>query len=136
MECGLLPISQHALRFFERVSYHAYEGPAFDLGEQARLIEHLDANDVMMLTNHGSLTVGRSIPHAFNIAYFLECACRIQIDALAGGGPLIVPERKAGEAVEMSVRPDADNKHGVMDGMREWPALLRQIDRADPSYRN
>jgi ribulose-5-phosphate 4-epimerase/fuculose-1-phosphate aldolase len=134
MKSGLLPISQHALRFFERIGYHDYEGPALNQDERGRLVANIGDNDVMLLRNHGTLAVGRSVPEAFNIAYFLECACRIQVDALAGGGALHVPGRVACEAVELSTRPDPQNKHGVMDGMREWPALLRQIDRIDPSY--
>lgn len=135
MKCGLLPISQHALRFYQRVSYHDYEGPAVDLGERRRLVEHMGSNDVMLLRNHGSLTLGRSIPEAFNIAYFLEMACRIQIDAMAGGA-VEVPSPAACEAVERSVRPDPANPIGVMDGSREWPAMLRLLDRSDKSYAN
>jgi ribulose-5-phosphate 4-epimerase/fuculose-1-phosphate aldolase len=86
MQCGLLPVSQHALRFFECMSYHDYEGPALKLDERARLVEHLGDNDVMLLRNHGTLTLGRTIPQAFNTAYFLECACRIQVDAMASSG--------------------------------------------------
>jgi ribulose-5-phosphate 4-epimerase/fuculose-1-phosphate aldolase len=131
---GLLPLTQTALRFHGRVSYHEYEGPAVDLAERARLIEHLGDNEVMLLRNHGALAVGRSIPDAFNIMYFLEMACRAQIDALAGNQELIYPSAASCSAVERSLRDDPSNKHGAMDGMREWPAMLRQAQRIDPSF--
>jgi ribulose-5-phosphate 4-epimerase/fuculose-1-phosphate aldolase len=134
MKCGLLPITQTALRFYNRVSYHAYEGPAVNLAERARLVEHLGENDVMLLRNHGALAVGRSIADAFNVMYFLEMACRAQIDALAGNQELVFPSVEASEAVKQACRPDPSNKHGTMDGLREWPAMRRLASRLDPSF--
>lgn len=134
MKCGVLPITQTALRFFHTLSYHDYEGPALDISERQRLIDDLGATDVMILRNHGSLVVGRTVPEAFNIAYYLEMACRTQIDALAGGGELIFPAREACDAVAATVKPSPTNPAGGSDGSRDWPALLRMLDRVDPSY--
>ena len=134
MKCGVLPITQTALRFYHSLSYHDYEGPAVDTDERKRPIADLGPNDVMMLRNHGSLVVGRTIPEAFNIAYYLEMACRTQIDALAGGGELIFPPKETHDAVGRSVEPSPDNPLGSSDGSRDWPALLRILDRIDPHY--
>lgn len=134
MKCGVLPITQTALRFYHSLSYHDYEGPAVDVDERQRLIADLGSTDVMILRNHGSLVIGRTIPEAFNIAYYLEMACRAQIDALAGGGELIYPPKEAREAVEASVRPSPTNRLGGSDGSRDWPAMLRMLDRIDPTY--
>ena len=71
MKCGLLPLTQTAMRFHNRVSYHDYEGPAIDLDERQRLVRDLGTNDVMMLRNHGILACGRSVAEAFNILYWL-----------------------------------------------------------------
>ncbi|MGE3978845.1 MAG: class II aldolase/adducin family protein [Nitrospira sp.] len=133
MKCGLLPISQHSLRFFERVSYHDYEGPALNLDERKRLIDDLGYNDVMILRNHGTLNIGRDIPEAFCMAICLEWACRIQVDALAGGGELTIPSRAASEArAALRSRPvDAEN---ARSGSLEWSAMLRILEKNDPSY--
>src|SRR6185312_9743091 len=65
MKCGLLPLTQTAMRFHGKVSYHPYEGPAIDLAERARLVRDLGQNDAMFLTNHGILACGRSVAEAF-----------------------------------------------------------------------
>ena len=55
---GLLPLSQHAMRFTGCVSYHDYEGIALDVDERERLVRDLGRNDAMILRNHGLLTCG------------------------------------------------------------------------------
>src|ERR1700722_540273 len=55
MECGLLPLSQQAMRFYEHVSYHDYESVALELDERKRLIDDLGENNVLFLRNHGLL---------------------------------------------------------------------------------
>lgn len=136
MQCGLLPLSQIAMRFYNRISYHDYEGPAVDLDERARLVADLGDTDAMLLRNHGTLVVGRTVPEAFNLIYFLEMACQAQVDTLAGGLPYILPATAAAEKAMSVMRPDNDSPHGSMDGSREWPAMIRMMDRKDPSFRN
>jgi ribulose-5-phosphate 4-epimerase/fuculose-1-phosphate aldolase len=134
MQCGLLPVSQQALRFYNRTSYHDYEGPAVDLDERARLVEHLGSNDVMFLRNHGTVVVGRTVAEAFNIIYFLEQACKIQVDLMAAQQGIVFPSAHACESAAYVMKPTGDEAHGSMDGSREWPAMLRILDRKDPSY--
>ena len=136
MQCGLLPLSQIAMRFYDRISYHEYEGPAVDLDERARLVADLGKNDAMLLKNHGTLVVGRSVAEAFNLAYFLEMACQAQVDTLSSGMPYSLPAKAAAEKAASVMRPDNDSPHGSMNGTREWPAMLRMMDRKDPSFRN
>ncbi|SOE95882.1 Ribulose-5-phosphate 4-epimerase/Fuculose-1-phosphate aldolase [Burkholderia sp. D7] len=88
---GLLPITQHALRYYNRIGYHAYEGIALDLDERERLIRNLGQHDAMILRNHGLLAAGRTIAHAFVNIHFLERACQAQVKAMAGGGRLTFP---------------------------------------------
>ncbi|MFT4510052.1 class II aldolase/adducin family protein [Caballeronia sp. 15711] len=88
---GLLPITQHALRYYNRIGYHAYEGIALDLDERERLIRNLAQHDAMILRNHGLLAAGRTIAHAFVNIHFLERACQAQVKAMAGGGRLTFP---------------------------------------------
>ncbi|WP_426956759.1 class II aldolase/adducin family protein [Muricoccus radiodurans] len=89
---GLLPISQHALKFYGCLSYHGYEGIALDLDERERLIADLGpTNKAMILQNHGLLVGGRTIAEAWNQIYYLERACQAQVAALAGGAELVFP---------------------------------------------
>lgn len=135
MPQGLMPISQTALRFLGRTGYHDFEGPAIDEGERARLIAALGSNDALILRNHGLLTVGRTIPEAFLLMQRLETACQIQVSALAGGAPVISSEESQRRTAEL-FNPKTGSKEVSVAGTLEWPALLRQIDRIDPGYRD
>jgi len=91
---GLLPISQHALKFYKQISYHDYEGVALSTDERERLIHDLGNNRVMILRNHGLLAAGDSVQRAFHEIYFLERACQAQIKALSGGVELHYPSEQ------------------------------------------
>jgi len=90
---GLMPLSQTAMRFAGHVAYHEYEGPAFNRGERERLVADLGDKNAMILRNHGLLVCAPSIPQAFNLIYWLEQACKIQIDILSCNRPLHVPSK-------------------------------------------
>lgn len=132
---GLLPISQTALRFLGRTGYHDFEGPAIDEGERVRLVAALGDNDALVLRNHGLLTVGRSIAEAFLLMQRLETACRIQVAALAGGAP-VVPSEESRRRTAALFSPRTGSADVSIAGTREWPALLRQLDRDDDTYRH
>lgn len=134
---GLLPLSQFAMRFYNRQAFHDYEGVAIDLDEQTRLVRDLGPHKVMLMRNHGILTVGRTPGEAFMLLYYFERAARIQLDmqaAAAAGSRLVMPPA---DVCEKAARQFWE-QHGdiLAPGEREWPALMRQLDRADPSYRN
>ena len=130
-EQGLLPISQHAMRFYGNVAYHDYEGLALELDEQARLTRDLGGHKAMILRNHGLLTCGASIPETFDYMYYLERACQTQISALAGGAKLRIPAPAVAEkvAAQFKALPYKPRRP-------EWKALLRMLDKMDPSYKN
>ena len=129
LECGLLPISQFALQFYNRVAYHDYEGLALDLSERERLIKDLGDKNVMVLRNHGLLTVGRTIAEAFTLMFYFEKACKVQILAQSTGSPLIIPSEDVCNKSMM-----AQNVDDL--GQLKWQALIRMLDREDPSYRD
>jgi ribulose-5-phosphate 4-epimerase/fuculose-1-phosphate aldolase len=129
---GLLPISQQSLFALASIGYHDYEGVALNEEEKPRLVADLGDKQVLILRNHGLLTVGRSVAEAFLATYNLQRACEIQIHAQAGGAALapIPPPILAGIARQLGV---------VTKGMGAgivWPGLLRKLDRIDPSYRD
>lgn len=135
---GLLPLSQFAMRFYQRQAFHDYEGVAIDRDEQARLIAHLGQHPIMLMRNHGLLTVGRTPGEAFMLLYYFERAAKIQLQmqaAMAGAsGPIVFPNH---DVCEKAARQFWEQKGDILiAGEREWPAFLRQLDHRDPSYRS
>ena len=131
MKCGLLPISQHAMRIQREVTSHDYEGIALDMDERVRMAKDLGkTSKAMILRNHGLLTLGETVREAFEIMYYLDCACQIQVDAMAGGmeNVLEMSKQAADDAAKTFVRPNRPSVH------KDWPALLRLLDRKGSNY--
>jgi ribulose-5-phosphate 4-epimerase/fuculose-1-phosphate aldolase len=128
---GLLPLSQFAMRFYQRQAFHDYEGVAIDLDEQARLVRDFGTHPVMLLRNHGVLTVGRTAAEAFMLLYYFERAARIQLQmqaaAAGGAGSIVVPPH---EVCERAARQFWEQQGDILiAGEREWPALTRKLTR-------
>ncbi|MBI1186884.1 MAG: class II aldolase [Alphaproteobacteria bacterium] len=130
--CGLLPVTQHAMMVAGELAYHGYEGIAFDLEERERLVADLGDKHCMLLRNHGTLAVGPSCAAAWLVMYFLERACTMQIRAQGAGDPLEQPNQGVAEKVHAQSASLFDGRAGAFT----WPALLRKLDRIDPSYRD
>jgi ribulose-5-phosphate 4-epimerase/fuculose-1-phosphate aldolase len=129
-KCGVLPISQQSTFVLSSLAYHDYEGVALRDDEKSRLQADLGDANFLMLRNHGLLTVGRTVADAFLFMYLFDSTCRIQIDAQAGGELIQVnPAILRGMAQVMKTATS-----GLGAGIA-WPALLRKLDRMDPSYR-
>lgn len=130
---GLLPLSQHALAYYSRVVYHEYEGVALDLDEQQRLVANLGESNILILRNHGLLTGGVSIEHAFRELHGLERACNIQIAAQAGGNAdLLHAPAAAIEKVREQSAATASGNNPVIQ--LHWDALIRQLNRETLAY--
>ncbi len=129
---GLLPISQHALRIHGMLTYHDYEGVALDMDERKRIAADLGATSkAMIMRNHGLLSLGASVGEAFHFMYYLDTACQIQIDAMAGGREqLIVLAEQAAQKGYLQMGGPNGSK---LD--KEWPTLLRMLDRKGEVYR-
>jgi ribulose-5-phosphate 4-epimerase/fuculose-1-phosphate aldolase len=126
VEGGLLMLTQAALRFKGRVAFHDYSLAATDPSERSRLAEDMGDAWVMLLQNHGLLTTGKTVGEAFVAAYYLENACQFQVLAQAAGRLLVMPaENMRAGLSTFAGREDAS-----------WAALLRKLDREDPSYRD
>jgi ribulose-5-phosphate 4-epimerase/fuculose-1-phosphate aldolase len=129
---GLLPISQHALKFYNRLAYHGYEGIALDLNERERLVADLGQHKAMILRNHGLLVGGTCIPEAFMMIYMLERACAAQIDALSGGRELVLPpEEVRAHTAEQFHKSENDDHYAMV-----WGSALRLIEDNKPDYRS
>lgn len=131
MKCGLLPVAQTSMRFAE-IAYHDYEGIAINLDERERLVQDLGDHEGMILRNHGLLTTGASIPEAFNNMFRLERACQVQVAALSCNTEISLPPREIVDRAAHLYKPGVRRRFGLL----EWPALLRKLDRIDPSYRD
>ncbi|MDA7415631.1 class II aldolase/adducin family protein [Xenophilus arseniciresistens] len=128
-KCGVLPISQQSTFVLASLGYHDYEGVAVRDDEQPRLQQDLGTRNFLMLRNHGLLTVGQTVADAFLNMYTFENACRIQIDAQAGG-ELVQVNPAILEGLGQVLKK-------VTTGLGAniaWPALLRKLDRESPGY--
>ncbi len=130
LACGLLPLTQTAMRFL-KVRYHDYQGVVLNTSEQESLVRNLGNSEVLILRNHGALTVGRTVGEAFNWMHRLELACHSQLAAMACNTPLNTVSAQVLEETWNNYQPKTRRPFGVM----EWPALLRKLDRLDPSFR-
>lgn len=128
---GLLPISQHAMRFYGRLGYHDYEGVALDFSERERLVRDLGPHKAMILHNHGLLVCGESIQEAFQLTYMLERACQIQVQAQSGGVELICPP----ESIRQLVAAQFDEKVKDAHYQMAWQTALRLVASDQPDYR-
>jgi ribulose-5-phosphate 4-epimerase/fuculose-1-phosphate aldolase len=132
---GLLPITQMALTVLGEVRYHDYEGVADNEDERTRLISDLGDGTVLILRNHGTLTVGATVAEAFARMNRIERACRFQLAALAGGAE---PNRLPEEVIEYTKTQGRElSRTGrAAGGKLLWEALKRKLDREDPAYRH
>jgi len=129
---GVLPISQQSIFVLSSLAYHDYEGVALRDDEKPRLVRDLDDKNFFMLRNHGLITVAGDLPNAFLLMYTFESACTIQLRAQAGGGELV----RIDPRIIATAQQQAQAVTASAGGALAWPALLRKLDRIDPSYRN
>ncbi|WP_235965227.1 class II aldolase/adducin family protein [Caenimonas soli] len=134
---GLRPLSQKAAVMLDFLGYHDYEGAALDEDERSRLVRDLGDGRVLILRNHGALTVGRSVGEAFCWMHRLETACKYQIDGQAGGVEL----RELSQATIAHTRAQGRKMLGsggfLEVGRVEWPGLIRKLERErGTSYRS
>ena len=128
-KAGILPLSQQSTFVLASLAYHDYEGVAFRDEEKPRLQADLGQANFLVLRNHGLLTVGKTIADAFLSMYTFEATCQIQIGAQAGGELTHVdPQIVKGVSEAMRVQT------GGLGGAFVWPALIRKLNRLDPSY--
>jgi ribulose-5-phosphate 4-epimerase/fuculose-1-phosphate aldolase len=131
MKEGLLPLNQKSMMFYNRVGYHDYEGLAFSTDERVRLFNDLGPHKALILRHHGLLVVGEDCAEAFSLMYSFEIACRLQVDTLSLNREITLPPVEICEhtARQFETYPDPPRD-------REWPGLLRLLDRLDQSYRD
>ena len=130
LEEGLKPMIQDAAIFYNRVSYHDWEGMSTDSNECERLAKDLGSNKVMILRNHGLLTCGESVSEAFMLMYYLDRACKNQIDIYSTNKNYKVP---SDNIIEFAASQYEDPRFQL--GIHEWPALIRMLDSKGSKYK-
>jgi ribulose-5-phosphate 4-epimerase/fuculose-1-phosphate aldolase len=129
LKSGLRMASQAAVRFYQRVGYHAYEGITEDFDERARINADLGSNRALIMRNHGLLTVGKTVREGFVLMKYLIEAAHTQLMMQATGDELIeVPPAICAKTAEQYERHDSGR------GSADWPAYRRMLDRIDPGY--
>lgn len=129
---GLLPINQHAIRFYGEMKYHEFEGFEFDDEMTPKLLRDLDGGKFMLLRNHGTLVCGGSVAECVVGHHFLEVACQGQIAALsAGEGNYTLPGKAACEYGHSQFLAGGAS----LNGGKDWAACLRLAERLDPSFK-
>jgi ribulose-5-phosphate 4-epimerase/fuculose-1-phosphate aldolase len=129
---GVLPISQQSIFVLSSLGYHDYEGVALNADEKPRLVRDLGDKTLLMLRNHGLLSVADNIPDAFLAMYFFEAACLIQVRAQGSGGELIPID----PIIIAGAQAQAKAATRGMGGSLAWPGLLRKLDRLNPGFRS
>ncbi|XP_077156622.1 alpha-adducin isoform X9 [Paroedura picta] len=135
MKCGLLPLSPEALSLGE-VAYHDYHGILVDDEEKVLIQKNLGPKSkVLILRNHGLVSVGESVEEAFYYIHNLVVACEIQVRTLASaGGPdnlvLLDPGKyKAKSRCHESPEGEGTTSHPKWQtGEQEFEALMRMLD--------
>ncbi len=129
MKCGLLPITQQAMFFQDRVAWHPWDIQTAGQEECDRLVADLGSRNACILENHGLLTCGATPSQAFSLLYNLEVACKVQVDVLASGQEIIVPDQET-----LKRTADVANDSDFMADDSAWNAVRRVLDRSDPDY--
>jgi ribulose-5-phosphate 4-epimerase/fuculose-1-phosphate aldolase len=129
---GLLPLSQHSLRFYNRVGYHEFKGFEFDVEGRARLVADLGTNKVVIMRNHGVLVVGETVGETHVEHVLFETACRAQVAALSAGS--VDRLSLVDEAAARMAAQQIEERWIISDAKRDWPALLRSLDRKGTNY--
>ncbi|MEY4284830.1 MAG: class II aldolase/adducin family protein [Betaproteobacteria bacterium] len=130
---GLSQSNFYSAQLHNMVAYHEFEGITVHAEEGPRVLASIGQRKAVILKNHGLLAWGAALPEAFAVLWTLQRACEIQLATLAMGDPLPVPEAIAAKCTRDSLQ--FDMKHGGV-GKDVFDALVRQVDRIDPSYRS
>lgn len=124
LACGLLPISQFSLHFYNNIAYHDYNGLILDTAESTQLVADLKHYYALILRNHGLLTIGKTIEETFFLMYYLDQAAQAQVKALSMNKELQIPSDDICKKASQQMRhfePDL--------GVRDWDALVRKLNR-------
>lgn len=132
LQGGLSQSNFYSAQLHDMVAYHDFEGITIHAEEAPRLLKSIGTKPAVILRNHGLLAWGQTLPQTFAILWTLQRACEIQLATLSMGQPIPVPEPIAAKSTRDALQ--FNPHHGA--GQDVFDALVRQVDRIDPSYRH
>jgi ribulose-5-phosphate 4-epimerase/fuculose-1-phosphate aldolase len=125
---GIPHLVQDSSMLYGKVGYHEWEGLSINKDERVRIAENMGDNKVLIMKNHGLLTVGATAGEAFMNMYYAIRMCEVAVQETGSGLHL---ERATEEMWKLSQK-----QYDLFSpGLNEWPALLRRCDAKDPSYK-
>ena len=127
----LEPIDQNTMRFYNRVAIHKdFGGLGFE-EESNKMARAIGNNRLMLLANHGILTVGQTVAEAFDELYYFEKACETYITALSTNKELKI----ASSDVAEKTAQEWEN-YPVNMGEQHLKEIRKILDKEDPSYKS
>lgn len=108
------------------VAHHDFEGVTTNEDEQPRLVASLGDGEVLVLRNHGLLTLGPHVPGAFARMWSTQRACEVQVmtDSMAGPNRAIPQSVLAGMPRQLQAMTQAAGN--ARRGELPFQALLRK----------
>jgi ribulose-5-phosphate 4-epimerase/fuculose-1-phosphate aldolase len=130
-QAGLENSNFYSAQLLGSVAYHDFEGITVRPDEGPRLVANLGDKRLMILRNHGLLSIGTTIAQAFARLWMLNRACEIQLATAALGAARPISQEIAERCARDSLQ--FDPRHGA--GQDVLDALLRQVERIDPHFK-
>ena len=128
---GLAFSNFYAAQLYGKVAYHDFEGITVHADEGARILKSAEGRPVLLLRNHGPVTIGATLAQAFSLMWVLSRACEVQLATQSMGEATLIPRAVLEKCVADSLQ--FNPKYGA--GEDSFAALQRLVDRADPGYR-
>jgi ribulose-5-phosphate 4-epimerase/fuculose-1-phosphate aldolase len=131
-EEGLSYTNFYSAQLYGKVAYHDFEGITVYRDEGERILKSAGDCPVLMLRNHGPVVIGATLAQAFSLMWLVNRACEVQV-ACGGMGKLKqIPVDILQKCTKDSL--NFDPKFGA--GEDALAALIRIIEKQDPSYKN
>ena len=128
---GLAFTNFYAAQLYGKVAYHDFEGITVHADEGARILRSAEGKPVLLLRNHGPVTIGRTLPQALSLMWIVNRACEIQLATQSMGEAIPIAREVLEKCVADSL--NFNPKYGA--GEDSFAALQRIVDRKDPGYR-
>ena len=125
---GFIPFVQDGSMFAGKIGYHSWQGLSSDIEEKKSLASDLGKNGVLFLRNHGVVTVGRTVGEAFMRMYYLEKACKVQLELMKTGMNIL----ELNPEVLEKTSTEYEKQYPL--GKYEWLALKRFLDKKQSIY--
>ena len=128
---GLAFTNFYAAQLYGKLAYHDFEGITVHLDEGRRILASAGGKPVLLLRNHGPVTIGANVAQAFSLMWLVQRACEVQLATQSMGEALAIPTQVLEKCVADSLQ--FDPRFGA--GQDAFDALRRLVDRVDAGYR-